>query len=112
MILKQIPRHLLIHNITYEEYIEEGSFGSKYKAPELIRFVLYQPEYELVRDSNGEEVLTKGNIYIDSKNSDPPKMLREKSKIDFNGIKLVVNSCAPVYAFDGDKPHHYKVTVV
>ncbi|AST94411.1 hypothetical protein BC6307_17940 [Sutcliffiella cohnii] len=110
--IKPIPKRLLIHIIEYEEFIRDGSFGEEFAPKETISFVLVQPKSELKRDSNGEEVQTRGIIFLDSVNTPKFRRLREKSKIRFKEIEFRVVACDALYALDPIIPHHYEVSVV
>ncbi len=102
----------MIHTIEYEEFVRDGSFGDEHAPVETISFVLVQPKSELKRDSNGEEVQTKGTIFLDAVNTPKFKPLKEKSKIRFKGTDYRVIACEALYALNPDVPHHYEVSVV
>lgn len=110
--INPIPRHLLIHEIEYEEFIRDGSFGEEFKDPETIVHVLVQPKTVLSRGSNNEEVQVRSIMFIDLMNTPNAKELIVKSKVRFNGKVMRVNACNAYYTLDPVTPHHYEVELI
>lgn len=112
VIVKPIPPQLLIHTITYEEYLGEAAFGSKYADPLIMTDVLVQPVFKTKRHLEGVDVDIVARIFLDTVNTPMARSLLNRSKITFNGKVLKVVGCSPLYTFDPIVPHHYEVELV
>lgn len=110
--VKPIPRNLLIHTITYEEFTGDAAFGEQFSPPVVIANVLIQPLHKTRRDSNGVEVEVNSLVFLDSVNTPLARPLISRSKVSFGADTLRVITCEPLYAFDPVTPHHYEVTLV
>lgn len=109
--IKPIPKRVLIHTIEYEEFLKDGSFGEEFAPRESISGVLVQPKTEIRRDEIQEEIQIDAVIFLDAVNTPGFKPLKEKSKVHFGGREWRVVSCAALYTFNPDQPHHYEVKV-
>lgn len=111
MKISQIPKHLLIHSIIYEEYIKVGIYDKEYKDPETFTNVLVQPAFKIIKDVRGQEREIKALIFLDTVNTPNCKAFVPDSVVKFGELEGIVVSCEPIYTIDPIKPHHYEVSL-
>lgn len=105
-----IPHEVLIHEVTYEEYLGEDRFGEAYGPPVTLGKVLVQPVSSIKRSSTSEEEAFSSLLFFDCVNSFPSEVKFKKlSKITFNGEEMTVNKINPIYAF---RLHHYELELI
>ncbi|MBG9785625.1 putative minor capsid protein [Shouchella lehensis] len=110
MRIRPIDKRLLIHQIIYEEFEEEGPFGGGgFAQPLPIDRVRVEPSSSFRQDSNGEEIALKATVFLDAKNTPLFRKLKEKSKVTFGDDDYRVHQCQALFALDGVTPHHYEV---
>ncbi|WP_077735635.1 putative minor capsid protein [Bacillus sonorensis] len=108
---KPIPKELLIHSISYEEYAGKGRHGDTWKAPINIDFVRVEPIERVTRNGNGEEITSQTTVFIDAVYSKPIPKFVEKSKVTFNGRTRFVNEIKEQYAKSASI-HHWELMLV
>lgn len=110
MRIKPIPKRMLVHTIIYEEYEEEGPFGGgDFADPITIEGVRVEPSSSIRQNSNGEEIVLKGTVFLDAQNTPLYRKLKEKSKVTFGDDDYRVHQCQALFALDGVTPHHFEV---
>lgn len=111
MLIKPIPRNLLIHSATLNHITGTDSFNKKtYGTGIALTFVRVEPIKKIVV---GTGELTNANtdkLFYDCTNSRPKGVIFEKEdKFIFNGKILTVREIETLYALDGITPHHYEI---
>jgi hypothetical protein len=110
MVIKPIPRHLLIHTVTYEEFQEGDGINTEdgYKPAVTLSDVRVQALSNIKKSTNSETLLYDAMLFYDVVNSssDAPFEFTEKSKVTFNGKTMFVEKVNPVKAI---KLHHYEI---
>ena len=110
--IKPIPLSLLIHNVTYEEYSGNNGWGETYLPPVTLENVLVQPVSNINRSNTAEEKGYKAILFFDMTHSKPLVNFKEKSKITFEGDKVMyVQKVNTLYALS-TTPHHIEVELV
>lgn len=110
-IFRPIPRKLLPHTITYEEYIGGDGWENDYAPPITINHVRVEPSTYIKRSANQEEILAKNIVFIDRVNSSPFTIPKQKGKVTFNGEEYEVHKVNPFYAV-GTNIHYLEVELV
>lgn len=115
MLVSQMPKQVLIHTATYEEFVQGDGFETEdgFKASVMLSNVLLQPsgtstQPNIVRSNTGESMLYNYTLFYDVVNSSANGEFefKEKSKITFDGKELIVEKVNPIYAFTF---HHWEV---
>jgi hypothetical protein len=110
MVIKPIPRHVLIHSVTYEEWQDGDGINtdSGFKAPVTLLNVRLQALSNIRKNTNSEELLYDAILFYDVTHSlsTGPFEFSEKSKVTFNGKTMFVEKVNPVKAI---KLHHYEI---
>jgi hypothetical protein len=92
--------------IIIREYQGDGPYGPSYGDPYEVR-CYFEKKRELVRDSNGQEIVSSAKMFLDPVHEPPPKSI-----VTFEGTDYEVISSA---RFDnpiaGAKPHHTEVSL-
>lgn len=73
-----IPQHLLVDTVTIEQYLGSGAYGPTYGIAFSVK-CRYEENYELKKDGNGREQLSKGRFFCN-----PGYNITTESKITFN----------------------------
>ncbi|MCM3404254.1 MULTISPECIES: putative minor capsid protein [Bacillaceae] len=109
--VKPIPKKVLIHFVTYEEYLGKGRMDEEYKQPITLSNVLVQPVSNIKRSNIAEQKAFQSLLFFDVVNSSSEALFefKEKSKVTFQGQRMTVNKVNPVHAFS---LHHYEVELV
>lgn len=111
VLFKQIPKHLLPHEVTYQAPTSEGTGGmgeGSTPEPVAIKFVRFTPTRKKITLSDNSETVTNGVLYIDAVNSEPFLIPNEGGEIAFQGSRLSIVSVSTFYTTT-DKPHHVEV---
>lgn len=114
MVVRPIPKAVLIHQCTYEEFVQGDGFETEdgFKPPVTLSNVLIQPSNtsnpNITRNANGEILVFNSVLFFDVVNSSSngPFEFKEKSKVTFNGKDMIVEKVNPIYAFT---LHHWEV---
>lgn len=108
-----IPLELLIHNVEYFPYDASSSWGESWGAAIPLLFVRVEPETKLVKNANGDQVVSSNLLFVDTANSEPSPLpaFTEKSKVRFNDRDYFIVSVATLYAYDPQTPHHYEISL-
>ncbi len=109
--IRPIPKRLLIHAVEYREYLEDDRWGDSFDDPITVEFVRLEPATALNRDTSKEEVVARSVLYIDRVHTKPFVMMKEKSKVTFQGKEYEVHKVNVHYTF-GPDPHHIEVELV
>ncbi|MED2978197.1 putative minor capsid protein [Bacillus swezeyi] len=108
---KPIPKELLIHSISYEEFSGKDRYGDTWKAPVNIDFVRVEPIERVTRNSNGEEITSQTTVFVDAVHSSPTPNFVEKSKVTFSGRTRFINEIREQYA-KVNSIHHWELMLV
>ena len=107
-----IPKELLIHTATYEEFTGVSVWGETFAAPVTLTNVLVQPSTEVIRDTVREAINARALLFYDFQNSGPAiARFVEKSRISFGSFIYTVGQVKTLYAFD-NVPHHIELILV
>lgn len=110
--VRSIPRKLLIHTATYEEYIPGDSWTpAGFKPAVMLQNVRIDKGSRLTRNNTGEQILYNALLFYDAENSsaDGEFEFKEQSKLTFNGDTMTVNKVNEIYAY---RFHHYEVELI
>lgn len=109
--IKPIPKKLLIHEATYEEFDTNNRYGETYFAPVTLKNIRINFERSLNRSGDTESKNIKATMFFDLRNSSATGEFefKEKSKLTFEGLVMQVQKINPVYA---DTLHHYEVELI
>ena len=107
--MKPIPKRLLPHNCTYQEYCGNTGEGDNWLNEVQLNNIKIEEKTVLKFTSNGREIVGNARMFYDLVNSDGLKNKPTgNSIIKFNGEQYKVESCDVLYA-DSSNPHHYEV---
>lgn len=107
--IKPMPKEMLIHSVTYEEFYE-NRHGQGFKDPIELKHVLIQPVSSIKRSNLSDEVSYNSLLFFDCVNSRPSDItFKKKSRIKFNGESMVVDKVNPIYTFN---LHHYELELI
>lgn len=109
--IRPIPLSLLIHSVTYEEYVGNDGWGETYLPPVTLENVLVQPTSNINRSNIAEEKQYKAILFFDMTHSSPKVTFKEKSRVAFNGETMTVQKVNTLYALS-TTPHHIEVELV
>lgn len=109
MVIKAIPKRLLIHTIEYEEFVGSGTWDDEFASPITITGVRVEPVSRLnrSRDSEGEEV--SHVVFVDRLHSSAFPDFKIRSRITFMDVSREIVDVKPFHDFDTNAPHHYEV---
>ena len=109
--LKPIPKHLLIHTVTYEQYSNSGRYGETFLAAVTLKNVRVEFESSFSRADDTESKSIKALMFYDpiTSSTSGDFEFMEKSKVTFNGITLHIQKVNPLYT---TRLHHYEVELV
>lgn len=111
MIFMPIPRRLLPHEISYDEYLKEGRHSDAvYEDSKAVRFVRLQPKSALKSNSILKLIEFDYLLFIDVTNSMPAIKPVIKSKVVFDGDVFLVKAVEPLWV--DTRLHHYEVQLV
>jgi len=108
--IRPIPKRLLIHSVTYEEYKEDDGYGDSFADPIEIKNVRVEPKSAIARSNIREDIEGSTLLFLDRRHSSPFLRPVERSRITFNGRRYEVSSVDEFYA-DSDVVHHLEVTL-
>lgn len=111
MSLQPIPKELLIHTVTYEEFTGMGTWGETFAAPVTLTNVLVQPSTELIKDTIREAINGRALMFFDVENSAPLVNFAEKSKVSQGTVIYTIDKVKIFYGFDST-PHHYEIILI
>lgn len=110
MIVNPIPKHVLIHTVTYEEWQDGDGISTDggFQAPVTLSNVRVQELSNIRKSTNSEQLLYDAMLFFDVINSSSsgPFEFKEKSKVTFNGKSMVIEKINPVEALT---LHHYEI---
>lgn len=110
MIIKPISKEVLIHEVTYEEFVPGDGFETEdgFKEPITLTNVLVQYLSNIARNNIAEALNYNALLFFDVVNSKSSGVFefKEKSRVTFDGKQMIVEKINPIYAF---KLHHYEV---
>ncbi|MBU8773188.1 putative minor capsid protein [Cytobacillus oceanisediminis] len=108
--VKPIPKHVLIHTVTYEEWQDGDGINTEsgFKSPVTLSNVRVQALSNIRKNTNSEELLYEAILFYDVVNSSSSAAFNfaEKSRVTFDGKQLLVKKVNPVEALT---LHHYEI---
>jgi hypothetical protein len=109
--VRPIPKTLLTHEATYEEFLGNGRYGETFLPAVTLKNVRINYERSLKRTQDSEGKNIKATMFFDLVNSRATGdfEFKEKSKLTFQGLVMQVQKINPIYA---DKLHHYEVELI
>lgn len=110
--MNQIPKSLLIHDITHIKVSKEDKWGKEeVNVSQKVRRVRIEPSSKIVRSKNSTEIQLQAELFYDCKNSRPKDaVFKEDDIVVFNGARHKVVAVTPLY--DERKLHHYEIGLV
>lgn len=111
MAVKPIPRKLLFHSISYEEFLGGDGYGDAFASPITIANVRLEPKNAIQRTNIRDDTEGTTILFIDQRYSTPFLRPIERSKITFGGKRYEVSRVDEFYA-DRAVVHHLEVTLV
>lgn len=100
-----IPKHLLIHDIEYQDY-EKTRYGDEYGEKIEVKHVRLDPKSKRVKTANGEEFISQTTLFWDAVNSEACRF-HKNGRVIFDGIEMYVGEIGIFY--DESKLHHLEV---
>jgi hypothetical protein len=110
-VIRTIPLSLLIHEVTYEEYLENERYGETYAQPVTLKKVRMEPVLSQQQRTSAtvrEQSIDRYILFFDMTHSEPKVQFKEKSKVTFNDQTYIVSKVSEVYDFS-TTPHHIEV---
>ncbi|USK43537.1 putative minor capsid protein [Cytobacillus oceanisediminis] len=108
--VKPIPKHVLIHTATYEEWRDGDGINTEsgFKPPVTLSNIRIQSLSNIRKNTNSEELLFEAMLFYDVVNSSSsgPFEFTKKSRITFKGKTMFVEKVNPVEALS---LHHYEI---
>lgn len=106
-----IPFSLLVHTVTYEQFVDDGRFGKSHDEPITLSFVRVEETTSKEQSQYVDNVAHTHVLFYDVVNSksERPFEFKVNSKITFNGKELTVKRVIPI---EGFKLHHYEIELV
>lgn len=112
-VVRQMPISLLIHSITYEEFVQGNGFDTEdgYKAEVTLSNIRIESISNIKRNSQGEELQYKALLFFDVVNSKASGSFefKEKSRVIWDGKTIFVSKVNPIYAFS---LHHWELELL
>lgn len=103
MVIKPIPKHLLIHSATYKRYTDDEWEGTTYEEPITLKNVRVEKKSQFNQNANSNNVFFDSELYYDVRNSSPDVEFVENSKVTFEGKTMYVKEVEHVYT---NRLHH------
>lgn len=110
--MNQIPKSLLIHDITRMTVLKKDKWGKEETVDtQNVERVRIEPSSKIVRGKNGAEIQLQAELFYDCKNSRPKGVVfKEDDIVVFNDARHKVKAVTPLY--DKRKLHHYEIGLV
>lgn len=114
MNIPQLPKHFLIHDVIYCEYVGIDLDGNEsYKEPAVIKRVRVDDSPVFSRDAKENKIIANSVIFVDSVNSEGfPSEFKEQSKVVFNKRVLTLTKPTPEYYPESARVHHWELEVL
>lgn len=112
MIMRPIPKKLLIHSGTIAEITKVDRWGNAtVPDPVVLKYVRIEPTKTVIRDKQNNEVQLSLVLFYDCKNSLPKGVKFTKDTvITINGEEHIIKTVEKLY--DGKRLHHYEIGLV
>lgn len=109
MTVRPIPKHLLIHQIIYKEYVGSNGWDGNFSPGIPIQHVRVDPVMNVSRKPGTVSSEAKHIVFVDRSHSTPyPDKFLEQSKIEWNGKEYELVVVKPLYD-TSQIPHHYEL---
>ncbi|KYG28175.1 putative minor capsid protein [Alkalihalobacillus trypoxylicola] len=113
MRVKPLPKSWLIHSMTYEEYVKRDDWGNEGYGPlVIINHVRFDNKTVFSRDNTQNRIVAEGVIYVDARHSTPLQEFKERSRINVNGKRYVLQKVIPCYHPEKNEIRHYELEVI
>lgn len=111
--VRPLPKRWLIHEIEYQEYIGENSWGKpEFSDPVLIKPVRIDNSTVFSRDSRETKILADAVIFVDAEYSKPSVEFKEQSRVKYGQKEYTIKKVVPCYYPDRDQIHHWELEVI
>lgn len=112
VVIKAIPKKLLIHTVTRAKEGEDDRWGNAdLMDMQEVKLVRMGPSSKVIRDKSGAEIQLAATLFYDCRNSRPQGISFDVDDIIiFNDQKHRVVLVEPLY--DGSKLHHYELGLI
>lgn len=100
-----MPKALLSHTVAVRDYESNGPYGPSYGDSYVVS-CYFEKKHELVRDSNGQEIVSSARAFMQPNHEPPPKSI-----VTFEGEDYEVITSARFDDPIARKPHHTEVTL-
>ena len=112
VVIKAIPKKILIHSVTLICEVEKDSWGKATKTIGIdLAKVRMEPSKKIIKDKDNNEIQLAAVLFYDCKNSRPAGVTFVVDNIIiFNGEAHRICAVEPLY--DEKKLHHYEIGLV
>lgn len=104
-----IPKKILNHSVIYEKYVEDSGEGNIYEKPIVLDYVRIEEQKQIIKTSNGIEIIGSATLYYDLVNSTglSEKPVNE-SKVTFEDRTYIIMD-TDILRANSKVPHHYEI---
>ncbi|MDN6288883.1 MAG: putative minor capsid protein [Tetragenococcus koreensis] len=102
-----IPKGLLIHEITYEDF-KSGRHGDEYLEPQEVKYVRLDAKTKRIKTADGQDIISQTTLFWDAVNSDYCRF-HKNGRVTFNGTQMHVKEVGLFH--DESKLHHLEVSL-
>lgn len=103
--IRPIPRNLLTDAMVVCEPTDDGEYGE----PKTVRHVRFERMHEVADDAHRIDCVG-GKVFVDAVMSDGAFEVAAGSRIEIDGVKLLVKSCSR-FADANGRVHHWELVV-
>ncbi len=103
--VRPIPRNLLPDSMVVFEPTDDGGYGE----PKTVRHVRFERAHEAADDAHRSDAIG-GKVFVDAVTSAGAFEVAAGSRIEIDGVKLLVKSCARFAEANG-RVHHWELAV-
>lgn len=112
VVIKAIPKKLLIHEVTHAWGAQKDRWGRTEAVNEqTLSRVRMEPSKRIIRDKNNAEIQLVATMFYDCRNSVPKSVIFAiDDSISFFGERYRIKEIEPLY--DGKRLHHVELGLV
>ncbi len=103
--IRPIPRNLLPDSMVVFEPADDG----EYAEPKTVRHVRFERTHEAANDAHRSDAIG-GKVFVDAVTSAGAYEVSAGSRIEIDGVKLLVKSCSRFAEANG-RVHHWELVV-
>lgn len=98
MMIRRIPKRMLIHSFEYSEYLKEDrNHKATYAAPVTVSSCRADFSTIYSRDSSEKKIVANCLIFCYNGQTSPFVAFKEQSKINLGGRDMIIQKVVPVY---------------